>query len=161
MVSTLQANDYVALRSIATNALNEAAAVAVAANVWDRRSRDTSRQRFRSVLSAANRKRRIAAAVLTIEIPDDRACIAPTGLRTTLPIGDQDSRLITFGPGDNRGVKTSIVEGLVHPKPFVATDDGIAAGEPTECFNPITVVMRAEALSRKEGHVGAVAFGHG
>jgi hypothetical protein len=42
--------------------------------------------------------------------------------------------------------------------PFVATDDGVAAGEPTECFNPSTVVMRAEALSRKEGHVGAVAF---
>ena len=42
--------------------------------------------------------------------------------------------------------------------PFVATDDGIAAGEPTECFNPVAVVMRAEALSRKEGHVGAVAF---
>jgi hypothetical protein len=37
--------------------------------------------------------------------------------------------------------------------PFVAADDGIAAGEPTECFNPIAVVMRAEALSRKEGHV--------
>jgi len=36
--------------------------------------------------------------------------------------------------------------------PFVATDDGIAAGEPTECFNPTAVVMRAEALSRKEGH---------
>jgi hypothetical protein len=35
--------------------------------------------------------------------------------------------------------------------PFVATDDGIAAGESTECFNPIAVVMRAEALSRKEG----------
>jgi hypothetical protein len=35
---------------------------------------------------------------------------------------------------------------------------GIAAAEPTECFNPIAVVMRAEALSRKEGHVGAVAF---
>jgi hypothetical protein len=30
--------------------------------------------------------------------------------------------------------------------------------EPTECFNPIAVLMRAEALSRKEGHVGAVAF---
>jgi hypothetical protein len=29
--------------------------------------------------------------------------------------------------------------------PFVATDDGIAAGEPAECFNPIAVVMRAEA----------------
>lgn len=42
--------------------------------------------------------------------------------------------------------------------PFVATDDGIAAGEPTECFNPIAVVMRAEALSCKEGHIGAVAF---
>jgi hypothetical protein len=42
--------------------------------------------------------------------------------------------------------------------PFVASDDGVAAGEPMECFNPIAVVMRAEALSRKEGHVGAVAF---
>jgi hypothetical protein len=37
-------------------------------------------------------------------------------------------------------------------------EDGIAAGEPTECVNPTAVVMRAEALSRKEGHVGAVAF---
>ena len=26
--------------------------------------------------------------------------------------------------------------------PFVAVDDGIAAGEPTECFNPVAVVMR-------------------
>jgi hypothetical protein len=34
----------------------------------------------------------------------------------------------------------------------------MAAGEPTECFNPTAVVMRAEALSRKPGHVGAVAF---
>src|SRR5258708_35873548 len=42
--------------------------------------------------------------------------------------------------------------------PFVAADDGIAAGEPTECFNPVAVVMRAEALSRKPGHVGALAF---
>jgi hypothetical protein len=42
--------------------------------------------------------------------------------------------------------------------PFVAADDGIAAGEPMECFNPIAVVMRAEALSRKADHVGAVAF---
>ena len=42
--------------------------------------------------------------------------------------------------------------------PFVASDDGVAAGEPTECFNPNAAVMRAEALSRKEGHVGAVAF---
>ena len=42
--------------------------------------------------------------------------------------------------------------------PFVAADDGIAAGEPTECLNSIAVVMRAEALSRKPGHIGAVAF---
>jgi hypothetical protein len=42
--------------------------------------------------------------------------------------------------------------------PFVAADDGIAAGEPTECLNPVGVVMRAEALSRMPGHVGAVAF---
>jgi len=42
--------------------------------------------------------------------------------------------------------------------PFVAADDGLAAGEPAECFNPTAVVMRAEALSRKPGHVGAVAF---
>jgi hypothetical protein len=44
------------------------------------------------------------------------------------------------------------------PLPFVAADDGVAAGEPTECFNPFAVVMRAEALARKGGHVGAVAF---
>jgi hypothetical protein len=43
-------------------------------------------------------------------------------------------------------------------QPFGASDDGIAAGEPTECFNPVAVVMHAEALARKEGHVGAVAF---
>src|SRR5450432_930597 len=40
---------------------------------------------------------------------------------------------------------------------FVTSDDSVT-GEPTECFNPVAVVMRAEALSRKEGHVGAVAF---
>jgi hypothetical protein len=26
--------------------------------------------------------------------------------------------------------------------PCVATDDGVAAGEPTECFNPVAVVRR-------------------
>jgi hypothetical protein len=39
--------------------------------------------------------------------------------------------------------------------PFVAADDGIAAGEAVECFNPNAAVMRAEALSRKPGIVGA------
>jgi hypothetical protein len=42
--------------------------------------------------------------------------------------------------------------------PFVASDDGTAAGEAVECFNPVAAAMRAEALSRKEGHIGAVAF---
>jgi hypothetical protein len=42
--------------------------------------------------------------------------------------------------------------------PFVAADSGIAPGEPVECFNPNAAVVRAEALSRKPGHVGAVAF---
>jgi hypothetical protein len=41
---------------------------------------------------------------------------------------------------------------------FIATDDGVAAGEPTECLSPAAVVKRAEALSRKPGHIGAVAF---
>jgi hypothetical protein len=40
----------------------------------------------------------------------------------------------------------------------VAADDGVAAGEAVEWFNPNAAVMRAEALSRKPGHVGAVAF---
>ncbi len=42
--------------------------------------------------------------------------------------------------------------------PFIAADDGIAAGEAVECFNPTAAVMKADALSRKPGHVGAVAF---
>jgi hypothetical protein len=42
--------------------------------------------------------------------------------------------------------------------PFMIADDGVAPGEPVECFNPNAAVMRADALSRKEGHVGAVAF---
>lgn len=41
--------------------------------------------------------------------------------------------------------------------PFVTADDGVAAGEAVECFNPDAAVMRAEALSRKPGIVGAVA----
>jgi hypothetical protein len=41
---------------------------------------------------------------------------------------------------------------------FVASDDGVVVGELTECFNPNAAVVRAEALSRNEGYVGAVAF---
>jgi hypothetical protein len=40
----------------------------------------------------------------------------------------------------------------------VAADDCVAAGEAVECFNPNAAVMKAEALSRKPGIVGAVAF---
>jgi hypothetical protein len=42
--------------------------------------------------------------------------------------------------------------------PFVAADDAVAAVGPTECINPVAGAMRAETLSRKEGHVGALAF---
>jgi hypothetical protein len=42
--------------------------------------------------------------------------------------------------------------------PFVAADDGIAPGEAAECLSANAAVMRAEALARKPGHVGAVAF---
>jgi hypothetical protein len=33
--------------------------------------------------------------------------------------------------------------------PFVLSDDGVAAAEAIECFNPNAAVMKAEALSRK------------
>jgi hypothetical protein len=42
--------------------------------------------------------------------------------------------------------------------PFVLSDDGAAPAEAIEGFNPNAAVMKAEALSRKEGYVGAVAF---
>jgi len=42
--------------------------------------------------------------------------------------------------------------------PFVPSDDGIAPGEATECPSANAAVMRAEALSRKPGCAGAVAF---
>ena len=42
--------------------------------------------------------------------------------------------------------------------PFVAADDGVAAGEAVERFNPNAAVMKAEAKSRKRGVVDAVAF---
>jgi hypothetical protein len=41
--------------------------------------------------------------------------------------------------------------------PFVLSDDA-APAEAIECFNPNAAVMKAEALSRKEGNVGAIAF---
>lgn len=42
--------------------------------------------------------------------------------------------------------------------PFVAADDGISAGEAVECLGQNAAVMRAEALSRRPGNVGALAF---
>jgi hypothetical protein len=40
----------------------------------------------------------------------------------------------------------------------VEAEDGIVPGEAVECFNPNSAVMKAEVMSRKAGHVGAVAF---
>ena len=42
--------------------------------------------------------------------------------------------------------------------PFVIADDGVAAGEAMECLSANAAVMRAEALSRKPGCAGAIAF---
>ncbi|QQO34493.1 hypothetical protein JJC00_01955 [Bradyrhizobium diazoefficiens] len=42
--------------------------------------------------------------------------------------------------------------------PFVFSDDGLAAGEAAECLSANAAVMRAEALSRKPGCAGALAF---
>jgi hypothetical protein len=42
--------------------------------------------------------------------------------------------------------------------PFVPSDDGIAPGEAVECLSANSAVTRAEALSRKPGCAGAVAF---
>lgn len=42
--------------------------------------------------------------------------------------------------------------------PFVFSGDGVAAGEPAECLSANAAVMRAEALARKPGHAGAIAF---
>ena len=42
--------------------------------------------------------------------------------------------------------------------PFVPCDDGIAPGEAVECPSANAAVVRAEALSRKPGHAGAIAF---
>jgi hypothetical protein len=42
--------------------------------------------------------------------------------------------------------------------PFVAIEDGIAPAEAIECFNPNAAIMKAEALSRRPGYVGAIAF---
>ena len=42
--------------------------------------------------------------------------------------------------------------------PFVLADDGVAAGEAVECLSANAAVMRAEALFRKPGCAGAIAF---
>jgi hypothetical protein len=42
--------------------------------------------------------------------------------------------------------------------PFVPADDGLAPGVAVECTSANAAVMRAEALSRKPGCAGAIAF---
>jgi hypothetical protein len=47
---------------------------------------------------------------------------------------------------------------VTYSLPFVMADDGLAPGEAVECTSANTAVMRAEALSRKPGCAGALAF---
>lgn len=42
--------------------------------------------------------------------------------------------------------------------PFTDSEDGPVPGEAQECQSANIAVTRAEALSRKEGNVGALAF---
>lgn len=42
--------------------------------------------------------------------------------------------------------------------PFALADDGLAPGDAVECLSANAAVMRAETLSRKPGHAGAIAF---
>lgn len=42
--------------------------------------------------------------------------------------------------------------------PFVPGEEGIAAGQPQECPSERAAVRRAEAMSRTEPNVGALAF---
>ena len=42
--------------------------------------------------------------------------------------------------------------------PFGQSDEGPVAYEATECTSANAAIRAAEVLSRKEGHVGAVAF---
>ena len=42
--------------------------------------------------------------------------------------------------------------------PFIPNDDGLAPGQAVECPSEIAAMRRAEAMSRHEPHVGAIAF---
>jgi hypothetical protein len=42
--------------------------------------------------------------------------------------------------------------------PFVMSDDGPAPREGVECTSASAAIVRAEALSKKDGNIGAVAF---
>lgn len=42
--------------------------------------------------------------------------------------------------------------------PFVATEDGLSAGDAVECRDAMAAIQTARAMARNERHVGAVAF---
>ena len=42
--------------------------------------------------------------------------------------------------------------------PFVRTDDGVALGVAEECPNETAAIRRAEGMSRRPEHAGALAF---
>lgn len=42
--------------------------------------------------------------------------------------------------------------------PFVPTEEGVAPGQAQECPNEGSTLVRAEAMSRKDGNCGALAF---
>jgi hypothetical protein len=42
--------------------------------------------------------------------------------------------------------------------PFFQSEEGTSPGQPQECPNELSAIRRAEAMSRKPEHVGALAF---
>ncbi len=42
--------------------------------------------------------------------------------------------------------------------PFLQGEEGISPGQAQECPNELSAIRRAEAMSRKPEHVGALAF---
>jgi hypothetical protein len=56
------------------------------------------------------------------------------------------------GPADTRSARSEKHgRGDLLRRAAVSSDDGVAAGEPTECFNPNAAVMRAESPLAERG----------
>jgi hypothetical protein len=132
-----------------------------------------ARKRARDFLTACPKAAYMAEVEISCELPSggiaftvrrgfalrsDRAAPRPVGAVTPHFIVDLVRTNKEHSRGRSIRGSTSVAEVTYFVAlPFLAADDGVAAGEPTECLNSGAAVARTEALSRKQGHVGAVA----